>query len=79
MGQVAPWTDEQVENIRAWQGSTFLHGFTCPRHSERQLTPTRLGLVCDAAGCAYRQEWVPTLMTRPPDGVARCGCRKCLG
>lgn len=66
MGQVTPWTDEQVENIRRWQALPYFHGLTCGQHGDRLLAVAADGLVCEVDGCDYRQEWVPTAFTYPP-------------
>jgi hypothetical protein len=49
----APWTDEQVAALNAFQRDRRFHPFTCPgerergeRCKERNLTATRDGWVC---------------------------------
>jgi hypothetical protein len=61
----APWSDEVVERLKAWQADDRFHPFTCPgdkpgckRH--RELIPTNEGWVC-ACG-EYRQDWAHDFM-----------------
>jgi len=72
----APFTDEQVGRLVAWQRSPFVHGFTCPRRDTPQhawrmwdfggLTPTAHGWICEEMGCNYFQDWAYTYMVEPP-------------
>lgn len=63
---LAPWSDEEVRNLNAWQLSGHVHPFTClyrtdtPHdsdfgHDKGTLFATRNGWVC--LDCNYTQEW----------------------
>jgi hypothetical protein len=61
----APWTDEQVKKLKAWQANDRYHAFTCPGHhnncfDHRKLIPTNEGWIC-ACG-EYRQDWAHDFM-----------------
>jgi hypothetical protein len=71
----APWTEKQVENLRVWQSSRWVHPFTCANrsvgnHKETTdlgvLTPTTDGWTCES--CDYRQNWAHDFMLRDHDG-----------
>ena len=55
----APWTDEQVEGLNAFQHSGVLHEFTCGKRDNHKgeglLRATNDGWVCDE--CDYTQNW----------------------
>lgn len=51
---LAPWTDEQVGALARRQRAP-LHPYTCERHSDTALTPTRDGWLCPE--CGYTQDW----------------------
>lgn len=52
----APWTDEQVAALSAYQTSGGMHPYTCPHGGAHPpLIPTVEGWRC--AGCNYRQDW----------------------
>lgn len=69
----APWTQQQVDDLNAAQGSGYLHPYTCPGdldtcHLHRELIATVEGWVC---GCdKYRQTWAfevpPIVLGREP-------------
>lgn len=58
----APFTDDQVASINAFQQSGLMHEFTCTtRHQAGSaLFATREGMRCP--GCDYLQTWVHTYM-----------------
>ena len=49
----APWTDEQLDFLIAWQSEGIMHPYTC--ECGKDLIPTDNGWVCE--GCNYRQNW----------------------
>jgi len=51
----APWTDEQVQNLREFQIFQPMHPFTCGCESEILLVPTNAGWVCPK--CGQAQDW----------------------
>lgn len=61
----APWTEEQVASLNAYQASGRYHPFTCanrsePGHQERHgdlgvLVATKDGWICP--DCDYTQDW----------------------
>lgn len=80
----APWTPEQVANLRAWQACRWVHPFTCGPcrdklgtrgpgwFNDRVLTPTVDGWVC--VTCAYTQNWAHDFMLNqgpPPNPLER--------
>lgn len=54
----APWSDEQVERLNAWQTRGDVHPFTCPEGHD--LRATTGGWVC--GHCAYTQNWAHPFM-----------------
>lgn len=55
MNQVhAPWTAEQVENLRKWQASGYVHPFT--NGDQRDLIPTVNGWIEEEDG-PVAQTW----------------------
>ena len=80
MKSEAPWTDEQVAGLNAWQACGYLHPFTCgsgdrmdAKHravqAKRggdygQLVATPEGWLCPA--CGYRQTWAHAVMLNGP-------------
>lgn len=76
---VAPWTDEQVETLNAFQRSGFFHPFTCGERDERHqqyretngdrddglLVAYNDGWRCPV--CDWRQNWAHSFMA---DAVA---------
>jgi hypothetical protein len=66
----APWTEEQVLNLLAWQKSDHVHPFTCPNRGDGKhhefwgdlgvLVPSGDGWACPS--CDYRQDWAHTFM-----------------
>jgi hypothetical protein len=58
---IAPWNDDQVASLTAYQACGFFHEFTCGRSDCRKpLTATPAGWVCE---CGYRQNWAHGFMT----------------
>lgn len=66
---VAPFSEEQVLCLNAYQQSGMMHPFTCGGLHDGQspvLTATVDGWVCPTERCAYRQDWAHDFMaTRP--------------
>jgi hypothetical protein len=60
----APWTDEQIEGLRAWQESGMFHDYTCGRDG-LTLVPTREGWICLAPDCGYTQDWAHAFSAEP--------------
>jgi hypothetical protein len=68
----APWTDEQVRNLREYQLSAHVHPFTCPNRGNGKhfkmtgdrdlgvLVPTLLGWRCP--DCDHWQDWAHDFM-----------------
>lgn len=61
----APFTEEQISNINAWQKSGFVHQLTCPEndkhpHGEKMFA-IEIGMFCPECD-GLQQEWVPTLV-----------------
>ena len=73
----APWTEEEVDNLRKFQSLEWVHPFTCCGHkncerTEREdqgvLIPTAEGWVCPCG--KYKQDWAHSHMLDgkiPPD------------
>lgn len=73
----APWTNEQVAALNAYQQAGVMHPFTCPNRSEPGhvcdpewgrgdkgvLRATNDGWVC--TGCDYTQDWAHDFMEKP--------------
>ena len=61
----APWTDEQIIALNAWQNSIWVHPFTCINsHTEgRNLIATKDGWICPH--CDYTQNWAHDFMMNP--------------
>lgn len=70
----APWADDQVAAIRAWQGNERFHGLTCVTHSNDLLSVHGDGLQCDK--CSYWQGWVPDGLVIPPASPSTHADRK---
>jgi hypothetical protein len=53
----APWNEEQVNALNAYQRNGRFHPFTCPHahESDRELIATRDGWICRR--CNYTQTW----------------------
>lgn len=71
IGIEAPFTDEQVENLNAFQKSNRYHPFTCGGQcSDSVLVATNAGWICPR--CDYTQCWAHEFMTKPipPDYTA---------
>lgn len=65
----APWTQQQVDALNAFQVDGRFHPFTCPGEFpmcklKRELTATTEGWTC-ACG-QYRQDWAHDMMLDPP-------------
>lgn len=65
----APWTDEQVRNLNAWQIAPSVHPYTCANtalvHDDGGvLIATTKGWRCPE--CDYTQEWAYLSTTQPP-------------
>ncbi len=68
----APWTEEEVEHLLAWQKSDHMHPFTCPNRADGKhfkmtgdrdlgvLLPNTQGWICP--DCDYTQDWAHTFM-----------------
>ncbi len=55
-GQVtAPFTEEQVKSLNAYQKSQYVHPYTCVCGNHIPLIATKDGWVCKK--CAYKQNW----------------------
>lgn len=55
----APWDDETVVKLVAWQQSRLVHPYTCGGdHSDSvNLIPTVSGWICPDITCDYHQNW----------------------
>jgi len=60
----APWTEDEVKSLNAFQESGFVHPFTCNKESgfKHDLTATRDGWVCNECGTMVQQDWAHTWM-----------------
>lgn len=58
-----PFTEEQVDNINAWQDSGVVHQLTCPDHDKHlhghKMFAIEIGMFCPECD-QLKQEWVPT-------------------
>ena len=71
MKTTAPWSQEQVDRLAAFQRDGRVHPFTCPGDracckgddEARVLVPTTEGWVCRCGH--YRQAWAFGFMLRP--------------
>ena len=73
----APWTEAQIERLKEWQRSGFVHPYTCGKRDDNHawndwgmdygvLIPTRKGWVCP--DCDYTQNWAHKFSFEPiPD------------
>jgi hypothetical protein len=66
----APFTDEQVNALNAWQENDHVHPFTCARRGQPGhltwkglLVPTTAGWICP--DCGYVQNWAHAFMAKP--------------
>jgi hypothetical protein len=64
----APWDEEQVDALNAYQASGAMHPFTCgnrphPGNAEAVLVATPEGWVC--RDCDYTQDWAHAFMADP--------------
>lgn len=58
----APFTEEQVNNINAWQEIGFVHPLTCPDNCDEfgeRMFAIETGMFCPQCD-GLKQEWVPT-------------------
>lgn len=77
----APWTQEQVDGLNAYQAAPWVHPFTCGNrdaeghrehaaavgaHDHGILVATKDGWVCPV--CSYTQDWAHARMAKgaPP-------------
>lgn len=62
----APFTEEQVEKLNAWQKLGFVHEFTCDNNHKgnRVLVATKDGWKCPS--CPYTQNWAHEFMLTTP-------------
>lgn len=63
----APFTNEQVEALNAWQQRPGVHPFTCPNDhtdstAEYVLVATTDGWTCPDERCDYTQHWAHRFM-----------------
>lgn len=65
---IAPWTEEQVEKLNAWQTCGHVHPFTCRTCCDVSgalpLVATKDGWVCEV--CHSRQDWCHDFMLLGP-------------
>lgn len=71
--RVAPWTDEEVAALNAYQEGGWFHPFTCgrcrdadpdfPLKDEHKLVATNDGWICPT--CDYTQDWAHEMMFQP--------------
>lgn len=60
----APFTDEQIEALNAFQECRCYHPFTCGNDSRhRDLIATKDGWIC--LDCDYTQQWAHGFMATP--------------
>jgi hypothetical protein len=55
----APWNDDQVASLNAFQQADVFHPFTCT--CRETLVATKEGWTCPK--CPYRQNWAHACMT----------------
>lgn len=60
----APWTDEQVDHLNAFQRSGAFHPFTCGK-CRNDLVATTGGWICPTTDCGYTQDWAHEFMAQP--------------
>ena len=70
----APWTDDQVERLNAWQNNVHVHPFTCAYrgvkphpwkgHDRGILIATNKGWICEF--CDYTQDWAFSIQLEEP-------------
>jgi hypothetical protein len=56
----APFTDEEVTSLNAYQKCADWHPFTCVCGGHRSLIATKDGWICNK--CAYTQKWCHDFM-----------------
>jgi hypothetical protein len=67
----APWTEEQVAALNAFQQRAPFHPFTCGYRDDHYaanqgiLVATTTGWVCPYRGCQYTQDWASPFMMDP--------------
>jgi hypothetical protein len=58
----APWSDDEVESLNAYQAAGVMHPFTCGNDSAHlPLRATADGWSCSC--CEYEQTWAHGFMT----------------
>jgi hypothetical protein len=55
MNVEAPFTDDEVASLNAYQNNDFMHPYTCVCGDHVKLIATTDGWVCKK--CAYTQNW----------------------
>lgn len=75
-----PWTNEQVDNLNAFQHAGWVHHYTCGNdaHTDHvDLIATPDGWICPE--CDYRQGWAHAFSANPlpplPPSHPRCSYR----
>lgn len=58
----APWSDDIAARLNRWQTCGHYHEYTCVE-CDSVLKATIDGLVCEADGCTYEQNWAHDPMT----------------
>ncbi len=58
----APFTDEQVAALNAFQRLGHGQPFTCTHHSQIPLVAAKEGWRCGDPNCAYTQAWAHSFM-----------------
>lgn len=59
----APWSEQQVAALNAFQRAGQMHPFTCgAERCSEVLTAVRMGWICDRLACYYRQNWAHAFM-----------------
>ena len=67
----APWTEQQVAALNAFQRSGVMRPFTCemPHRLHQTLIAEPDGWHCPDEQCDYRQTWAHAFMAEPLDGL----------
>lgn len=60
----APFTDDQVAALNAFQDSGVFHPFTCG-NCRTDLIATKDGWKCPDHDCDYKQDWAHAFMADP--------------
>ena len=56
MSVQAPWSDDIVERLNAFQHSDMFHPYTCG-DCRSDLIATNAGWKCSEVGCSFTQNW----------------------